>query len=149
MKLRYSKGSITTVKADSIIVFTFSDENLLKETANKLDKFLNGQLSALVSAGDFKGKEKELAVLYPTDPTVKAKRIILAGLGERDKITLEKLRRSCAVASKKAQSLKSETIAIEFPNYSLLKDKINETLDYVAQSIAEAQFLRYTSSISI
>ena len=103
MKLKYSKGTITTVKADSIISFTFSDENLLKETTNRLDKFLNGQLNALISAGDFKGKEKELAVLYPTNSTMKAKRIILVGLGERDKITLEKLRRSCAVASKKAR----------------------------------------------
>ncbi|CUU10214.1 leucyl aminopeptidase [Candidatus Kryptobacter tengchongensis] len=141
MKLTYSKGTIGTIKADSIIVFTFQDENLLKETANKLDKFLNGQVSALISAGDFKGKEKEIAVLYPTNSNIKSKRVILSGLGEVDKVTLEKLRRSTAVASKKAQSLKSETIAIEFPDYSLIKDKINESLDYIAQSIAEGSVL--------
>jgi leucyl aminopeptidase len=141
MKVSFTKASFNTIKADSVIVFTFSDENLLNTTAEKLDKFLGGQLKTAISAGDFKGKEKEVLVLYPLDSNFKGHRIILAGLGEREKITLEKIRRSCAVASKKAQSLKSETIAIEFPDYSLLKDKINEPLSYVAQSIVEGSVL--------
>ncbi len=141
MKLTYSKGTLNTIKADSVIVFTFSDENLIKETATKLDKFLNGQVSVMISTGDFKGKEKEVAVFYPVNSNLKSKRIILVGLGEREKVTLEKLRRSSAVASKRAQSLKSETIAIEFPDYSLLKDKINENVDYIAQAIAEGSVL--------
>lgn len=141
MKLTYSKGKLNTVKADSLIVLTFSDKDLLAKTVNRLDKYLNGQLNALVSAGDFKGKEKEVVVLYPTNSDMKSKRVIIVGLGEREKITLEKIRRSCAVASKKAQSLKSETIAIEFPDYSLLKDKINEDLSYIAQSVAEGSVL--------
>lgn len=141
MKLTYSRGTLNTIKADSIIVFTFSDENLLKSTAERLDKFLNGQVDAVISAGDFKGKEKEVVVFYPKDSNFKAKRVILTGLGERDKVTLEKLRRSSAVASKKAQSLKSETIAIEFPDYSLIKDKIDESLDYIAQAIVEGSVL--------
>jgi len=141
MKLTYSKGTLNTVKADSVIVFTFSDEDLLKKTAERLDGILNGQVKAMVTAGDFKGKEKEVAVFYPTNSDFKSKRIILTGLGESEKITLEKLRRCSAVASKKAQSLKSETIAIEFPDYSLLKDRINESLDYIAQAIAEGSVL--------
>ncbi|MEN3039388.1 MAG: M17 family peptidase N-terminal domain-containing protein [Candidatus Kryptonium sp.] len=141
MKLTFSKGTLTTVKADSLIVLTFSDRNLLEDTINRVDKYLNGQLSTLISAGDFKGKEKELAVVYPTNSIVKSKRIIIVGLGERDKVTLEKIRRSVAVASKKSQNLKSKTVAIEFPDYSLLKDKINDDLSYIAQSIAEASVL--------
>jgi leucyl aminopeptidase len=141
MKVSFTKASFNTIKADSVILFTFSDENLLNTTAEKLDKFLGGQLKTAISAGDFKGKEKEVLVLYPLDSNFKGHRIILAGLGEREKITLEKIRRSCAVASKKAQSLKSETIAIEFPDFSLLKDKINEPLSYVAQSIVEGSVL--------
>ncbi|MDN5698120.1 MAG: leucyl aminopeptidase [Rubrobacter sp.] len=55
-------------------------------------------------SGDFTGKEGETAVLYPGD-AVSAARLLLVGLGEREKFTLDKLRRASATTAKKARSL--------------------------------------------
>jgi hypothetical protein len=59
MKVSFTKANFDTIKADSVIVFTFSDENLLNTTAEKLDKFLGGQLKTAISAGDLKGRRRK------------------------------------------------------------------------------------------
>ncbi len=57
-----------------------------------------------VMDGDFTGKEGETAVLYPGD-AISAARLLLVGLGEREKFSLDKLRRASATTAKKARSL--------------------------------------------
>ena len=53
-------------------------------------------------ANNFSGKERELMVAYPGKP---AKRLIVAGLGRKEKFTTEKLRRSAAQVGQRARSL--------------------------------------------
>lgn len=64
----------------------------------------HGADTAATQSGDFKGKEGETALLYPGD-AISASRLLLVGLGEREKFTLDKLRRAAATAAKKTRSL--------------------------------------------
>jgi leucyl aminopeptidase len=53
-------------------------------------------------ANNFAGKEREVMVTYPGKP---ARRLIVAGLGKKDKFTTEKLRRAAAQVGQRARSL--------------------------------------------
>ena len=60
---------------------------------------------AAIESGDFSGKEATTALLY-AGQSVAADRLLLVGLGKKEKFTLDKLRRAAATAAKKARSLK-------------------------------------------
>jgi leucyl aminopeptidase len=64
-----------------------------------LDASLGGELSRVLAAGDFSGKPDEVALLYPSKG---AKRVLLVGLAKSEEITRGAVRRSSAIAARKA-----------------------------------------------
>jgi leucyl aminopeptidase len=75
-----------------------------------MDAALGGAISDLISQGDFKGKAGEVAVLYPRG-TVPAKRVLVVGLGEQDKFSVENVRRAAGKAAARARELGAQQIA--------------------------------------
>ncbi len=133
MNLTFQKSPLASVKADAAVAFLHEDSGLLKQGMRALNGQFKNSLTPIIESGDFKGKEKEVAVLYPGNG-FKSKRLVLVGLGEKKKLTLEKFRRAAATGAKRAQSLKARSIAIELP--SVTTDKENSFL-----SFAEGAFL--------
>ena len=70
---------------------------------------------ALIGAGDMAGKKDEMFVIYPSKKDAAAKRIFLVGLGAPDKFSIEMVRRAAARAAKKAEQMKSRSLAIYLP----------------------------------
>lgn len=64
-----------------------------------LDAKSDGELSRVISTGDFTGERDQIAVLYPSKG---AKRIVLVGIGPTSEVTRGAVRRSAAVAARKA-----------------------------------------------
>jgi leucyl aminopeptidase len=79
---------------------------------------------------DFKGKEGEVLFLYVDEKH--ENRLALLGLGDQDKLSIERLRRSYAALAKACQSKKIETINILFPEASV---------ENLAKGIAEGLLL--------
>src|SRR5262245_49748611 len=75
------------------------------------DTELDG-LREQAKANNFTGKEREILVLYPGKP---AKRLIVAGLGRKDKFTTEKLRRAAALVGQRARALDLADISVVPP----------------------------------
>ncbi len=67
----------------------------------QLDAGLGGELSRVIAAGDFSGKPDEVALLYPSKG---AERVLLVGLAKSEEITRGAVRRSAAIAARKAVS---------------------------------------------
>lgn len=74
----------------------------------KLDASLGGELSRVLAAGDFSGKPDEVALLYPTQG---AQRVLLVGLAKSEEITRGAVRRSAAIAARKAVSTDAGAMA--------------------------------------
>lgn len=74
-----------------------------------------------IEAGDFSGKEGELAILYIAGQP--EKRVILLGLGAQEKITVEKLRRSFACLTKACRLKKIKELNILVPRISSLTEE--------------------------
>jgi leucyl aminopeptidase len=69
-----SSAQLLNIKADSLILPTGPQ---LKDSAEALDKSLDGAISSLIKAGDFGGKKAETLVMHI--PGANGKRIILLG----------------------------------------------------------------------
>jgi leucyl aminopeptidase len=101
-------GDWKTGTHDLAAIFVFEggrDAPLLREA----DGLTAGAISRLFAGGDFAGEPKEAAVLYPPEGAP-ARRLLLLGLGKREKATLESLRRAAGLAAKRARSLRAGTI---------------------------------------
>jgi leucyl aminopeptidase len=71
-----------------------------------------GSLKDAARDNNFSGKEKEVLVAYPGRP---ARRIIVAGLGKKDRLTTEKVRRAAALVALRARALDLADISLVPP----------------------------------
>ena len=95
------------------------------------------------SHGDFKAKLSELAVLYPND--IVYKRIILCGLGEKEKLTAEGLRQAASSAINAAEQLSASKIS--FTLFGAPTQTAEERLRYIFEgaSLGSYKFYGYKS----
>lgn len=96
-------------QADALILGMYEEEGLHKSPA-AADAALGGAIADLLSTGDFTGKASQVAVLYPRG-ALPARRLILVGLGKREALTTDTLRRAAAVGVQKARELKAKSLA--------------------------------------
>ncbi len=90
---------------------------------------LGEDAARVVSEGDISGKPGETALLYGQQSL--APRLMLVGLGERDLLTTEKIRRAAATVARRARTLKLQSAAFSLP---VLPDT---TIREVARTAAE------------
>lgn len=125
MKVTFEKSDIENVKADAYIFLCYEDKKLLEEELKLIQKLLKTKITG-ISLDDFKGKENESELVYTSK-----NRIVLCGLGKKEKISLEKIRIACSKAIKKIKHLKLKKVAVE-----ILHD---ETLPEGFEQIARAE----------
>lgn len=75
-----------------------------------------------IELGDFKGKEGEVLIVY--SPKGKEKRIALLGLGEKEKLTVEILRRAYSALIKAANQQKLKEINLLLPDTTILTEDL-------------------------
>lgn len=113
MKIISSSGTLLEQQADTYLIFMIEDrfDEAQENATLQLSDAIEGQLKAIVEAGDFIGKSESILVLYPQSSDIIAKRVIVVGLGTVDNFTADIAKRCVAVGMKKARGLKSEVVA--------------------------------------
>ncbi len=112
MKISVIQKQIQALPADALIVNWFEGAMTPTGAAGAVDSALgatdgipgDGMLSRLIKLGDFKGKHNEVAVLY-TNGLIPSPRVILVGLGSKDKLTPDRVRQASGTAVRKARDL--------------------------------------------
>jgi len=115
IELRTQKIDFSKCKTDILAVGLFSDTKELDKLNKELNKKLNGAINSLIKLGDFKGKEGTNAIVYGNNE-IGAKRILLVGLGEKKKATLDTVRNAAANAAKTSVELKAKTMSLALHN---------------------------------
>ena len=100
--------------------------------ALELDRATKGALARVIDAGDFTGRAGDASLLYPTG--VKAKRVLLVGLGPLAKLDEKRIRLAAAQASRRARELGAGTLALALHSAAALDDA-------TAQAAAEGAVL--------
>jgi leucyl aminopeptidase len=96
MNITVQRGEIQKQDVDVLVVNLFSGSRPGGATA-AVDRALDGQISAAIDLGDFKGEAGQTLLLYPHG-RVPARRVLVVGLGAREKFDLEQARRAAATA---------------------------------------------------
>ena len=83
LEFTLNRAAPASAAVDCIVVGAFAD-NSLTPAAQALDAASNGRLAALAARGDLSGKTGKTALLHDL-PGVSAPRVLVIGLGEREK----------------------------------------------------------------
>jgi leucyl aminopeptidase len=97
-------GAVPHEPSDLIVINLFEDTRQPVGATGAVDQALSGQISTLISAGDFRGRTNETALLYPLG-AIPPRRILLVGLGRREKFDLDKVRQAAGTAARRAREL--------------------------------------------
>jgi leucyl aminopeptidase len=103
-------ADVFKIKTDMLAVGV-PEQKTLSGLTKILDKRLGGAISALIGLGDFEGKEKTTAMLY-TRGKLGAARVLLIGLGKKEKADAETLRNAAAMTAFKAVETKAAKLCV-------------------------------------
>jgi leucyl aminopeptidase len=104
MEIRVVTGGIQSTEDELIVVNLFEGTERPEGATGAVDQALGGAIREVIADGDFRGKRGEIAVFYPRG-AIPASRVIVVGLGSREKFTLQTVREAAAAAAKKARDL--------------------------------------------
>ena len=111
VELKTRKVDFDKCKTDLLAVGYFRDAKRLDKISGVLNSKLDGAIERLIKLGDFEGKEGTSAIVYGNEQ-IGAKRILLVGLGEKKKATLDTVRKAAANAANKAVAMKVKTLSL-------------------------------------
>lgn len=110
MKLQLATSSWTTAAGDWLIV-GLPESFELAGPVGALDEALGGQIARVRESQDFTGKAAETLVIQGL-AGIRAKRLLLVGLGPADKLTGAGLNKAMMTAARAASAKKTERIAV-------------------------------------
>jgi len=109
MKLQSTSASVTQIDADAVVIGIFDDKQL-GPAAEAVNAATGGQLAKLLEANEFCGKRYELLpLLAPVG--VKARQVLVVGLGEKVKFDGGMAYRTAAAAAKCLATKARPTVA--------------------------------------
>ena len=111
VKIKTRTVDFARCKTDLLAIGHFSDAKGLDKANAELNRKLDGAIERLIELGDFKGNDGTSAIVYGNS-NIGAKRVLLLGLGERKKTTLDTIRKASANAANRAVSMEAETLSL-------------------------------------
>ena len=114
MQVTVQIGKVETAATEVLVLTHCEGEGLGKHDAALLDRALGGSLRKLLQSKEFEGKTNEV-LLYHTQGSVPAKRLVLVGLGKKKDVTLETIRQAMGTAAKRVRQAKAGSFTVVLP----------------------------------
>ncbi|MEQ1833654.1 MAG: leucyl aminopeptidase [Candidatus Eisenbacteria bacterium] len=114
MELSIRRADPVARSAGLLAIGVFDGPPAKGSPAARFDTATRGALKAVRSAGDFAGKAGEAALLYPAG--VKAKRVLLIGLGATGELDERRVLAAAATATRRARDLGAGSVALALPD---------------------------------
>jgi leucyl aminopeptidase len=105
MQFQVKQGFVQDEATELLVVNLFEGVTEPGGALKAVDQALNGLISAVIAAGDVKGKLGETQVLYSSGGALPAQRVLIAGLGKQADFGVAQARKAAAAAAKKAREL--------------------------------------------
>jgi leucyl aminopeptidase len=112
VKVGVAAGALEATKADAVVVGVYAEEQRLRDGAARLDRALGGRVAEVLAAERFTGKPTTVTHLH-VNGGVRARRVVVVGLGKRVDLSLETVRRAAAAGLRRARDLGARSAAIE------------------------------------
>ena len=126
VKVRMEGPYTADVPLQVVCYFKYTREGTKRMTGApvELDKRLGGVIAALRERGEFVGDELETLVITPPKDSIKAKALLLIGLGEEESLSLKVMERVGKLSLREAARLGASRVAFA----PLLRDQGNAKL---------------------
>jgi leucyl aminopeptidase len=135
MEIRAQTGDLLRTESDLAMLGSFEDLPLPAE------------VTSLLEAGDFTGRANQTLLLYPRG-AVAPKRLLLVGLGKREKASAETIRRASAIAVKEAQKLKVAAVTIGLNGDLPLEPELTAQAFAEGIELGAYRFWRYRTGLN-
>ena len=113
MNLISKTSDLSKIKASTLIKFCAQDGPKNDPSLKILDKCIGGAIRKIFEWSEFEGKLNQTSVLYPAS-SILVDKIILVGLGEREKINDDSYRQAAGTISRLLPVKKSKSLAFFF-----------------------------------
>ena len=135
MEIKVQSGDILKAESDLAVLAIFEDVALPSEVAG------------LLEPADFSGRAGQTLLLYPRG-AVAPKRLLLVGLGKREKASAETIRRASATAVKEAQKLKVAAVTIGVNGDLRLEPEVTAQAFAEGIELGAYRFARYFTGLT-
>ncbi len=103
MRVTVKVGQPAKEATEALVIGLF-ENGLAPQASIRLDEVLGGMIGDLIDSGDFSGKADQSSLLYPRG-AIPARRVLVIGLGKKEKFDLETVRQSIGKACSKIQKM--------------------------------------------
>jgi leucyl aminopeptidase len=134
LKFLVEQDDIANISTDVLVLGVFKNVRKPGGAAGAVDLKLGGALSNLLKDGDFAGKKGE-TFLSRTDGRLKSKRVLLIGLGDAEKFSLDVAREVSALAARECAKFPEMTTIVHGAGIGKLETEM------AAQALAEGTLL--------
>jgi leucyl aminopeptidase len=112
MKVSALGKPLSEVVADALVVAAHSDDAKPSPPLRRLDQKLGGALVQALEAEKFQARPGQVTHLH-TAGRLRADRVVVVGLGPRDGVTTEHVRRAAAAGVRRARDLGARRVALD------------------------------------
>ena len=112
MEIRVQTKSPASLETPLLAVGVYEGEVEVGGSLKGVDEHLGGVLTTVLASGDFKGAEGDSALVYSAKGTG-PERVALVGLGKREEVNAERLRRAAGSSVKLAAKLKVARVSLQ------------------------------------
>ncbi len=92
MEIKVIQGDVVQLEADALVVNLFEGVKQPGGATGVIDKALDGAITQLIVEGEVRGKLEEITLIH-TMGKIRAKRVVVVGLGKPADFTLDRVRR--------------------------------------------------------
>jgi leucyl aminopeptidase len=126
IKVRMEGPYTADVMLQSVCYFKYTEAGAKRMSGApvELDKHLGGIINSLRSRGEFSGASLETLVLNPKSGSIKAKSLVLVGVGDEDQLSLDTMEQVGIAALRQAHLLHATKVGFA----PLLRDQGNKAL---------------------
>ncbi|MFC2020950.1 leucyl aminopeptidase [Chloroflexota bacterium] len=110
MEIKVVTGDISKIEAGAIIVNYFEGMERPEGDTAVVDEALDGAISRLISQGEIKGKLNQITIIHSLGK-IPADRVVVAGLGKQEELSVDKVRGVMAEACRLLQRKDVASIA--------------------------------------
>jgi hypothetical protein len=143
IKVRMEGPYTADVPLQVVSYFKYTPEGAKRMTGApvELDKHLGGVIASLRERGEFVGEDLETILITPPEGSIKAKALLLVGLGDEATLSLDKMERVGRVAAREAARLGINKVAFA----PLIRDQGNSKFPtgQIAASVLRGMLLAY------
>jgi len=134
VEIKVAAGDIAKIKTDAIIVNLFEGMKRPEGDTATVDRALDGAISELINQGEIKGELNQTTVIHSLGK-LPATRVVVAGLGKPQEISLGKVRGAVAKTCRLLRQKNVKSVA------TIAQGAAKITMEGAAQAITEGALL--------